>query len=514
MHDFESFEEGGTRFYAGIFREGTDGRAAWFTADWNEFNQKWTEWEAAGLRLHDFEFFDEGGTWVHGGIYRQGTGGHYGWFGADWENFRSFWHEREKENFRLDDVEVYPSACSNTCMNQVILPAPDWYDYMITRTADHCPGLPGTCSVPANSTVVYRAPFYEEGGQRYVQLSSLLAIDPIFTLPFNDTDITHNGWLYSPGSWHHAIDYANGKNFNVRAAAPGEVIFVGWDVWSGGTVILSHEAGGEADRYRTIYMHLLNGAEADCNRAWTMTVPWMAGIPDLASEQANFTSYLTDTGCNQNGSGVPQSGWWGTNGDTVPVSVGDFVQRGEILGKAGSTGPGGCGCATGGSGPNHHLHIFFARRDPVNDNWYFFDPYGIYGPTECYPTRNDAEGASSATPCARYPVAWLGGRPQLSQPPAQAMSFKRGDSNQDGTVNISDPINLLGCKFLGTECGRCEDAADSNDDGKTDIADAVFVLNCLFQRACPQLALNSCLPDRTTSDGLGCREYQPCERRG
>ncbi len=506
MHDFETYVEGGVRWYAGIFREGNDGHAAWFTSDWQDFNDKWVELEKQGLRLIDFEFWDEGGTPIYGGIFREGSGGRYGWFGVDWENFRSFWHERSDEGYRLVDIEVYPAACSNVCMNQLILPAPDFYDYGITRTATHCPGLSGTCAVPGND-VVYSAPFYEEGGARYVRFSAVNIEDQIFTLPFTDTDMKHNGWLYEPGSWHHAIDYYNGTNFQVRAAAPGTVIHVGWDWWSGNTVVVSHDVGAEKDKYRTIYMHLLNGAEADCTRSWTQTVPKLSD-PELS----NYKSYLADSDCNQDGSGVPDPNRWGTNADVIPVVPGQIVERGEVLGKADSMGPGGCGCVKGGKGPNHHLHIFFAHRDPTDDRWYFFDPYGIYGPTECYPTRDDAEGASPATPCARYPVAWLGGRPQLPTPPSITKSFKRSDANGDGFIDISDPVFVLACLFLGGRCPSCDDAADVNDDGELDISDAVASLNCQFLARCPDLT-GACERDRSTGDRLSCRDYGPCEAR-
>ena len=45
--------------------------------------------------------------------------------------------------------------------------------------------------------------------------------------------------------------------------------------------------------------------------------------------------------------------------------------------------------------------------------------------------------------------------------------FRRGDANGDGTVDISDPLSILGCNFLGFlgNCPTCEDAADSDDTG-------------------------------------------------
>ena len=321
----------------------------------------------------------------------------------------------------------------------------------------------------------------------------------------------HNGWLYEPGKWHHAVDYSNGTNFYVRSAAPGTVVHVGWDWWSGNTVVVSHDVGADKDRYRTIYMHMLNGSENDCANSWNTTVPMLASNPDLSSQLANYKNYLTSTTCNKSGSGTPNSSFWGADDDLIQVHPGDIVERGQILGKAGSTGPGGCGCAdNGGGSPNTHLHIFFAHRDPTNNLWYTFDPYGIYGPAEYYPTRNDADGASSSTSCTRYPVAWRDGYPQLPVPPTSTKSFKRGDSNGDGKIDISDPISLLGCKFLGAECPHCEDAADSNQDGRIDLSDAVFELNCLFQRQCADVGGTSCRRERTR---IGCREYDACSTR-
>jgi hypothetical protein len=122
------------------------------------------------------------------------------------------------------------------------------------------------------------------------------ATDQIFTLPFTDPadKMSHNGWLYEPGNWHHAIDYSRTdiKTFQITAAAPGKVIYIGWDWWSGNTMVISHDVGTKKDAYRTIYMHLQNGPLTDCNNAWTKTVPNLSG-----STLPNYKAYLNGTGC-------------------------------------------------------------------------------------------------------------------------------------------------------------------------------------------------------------------------
>ena len=85
--------------------------------------------------------------------------------------------------------------------------------------------------------------------------------------------------------------------------------------------------------------------------------------------------------------------------------------------------------------------------------------------------------------------------------------FLRGDSNADGKVDISDPINTLNFLFLGTGKLECKDAADANDDNKTDISDAVYTLNYLFSNGgiikppYPDIGIDP------TADDLGCVFY-------
>jgi len=63
--------------------------------------------------------------------------------------------------------------------------------------------------------------------------------------------------------------------------------------------------------------------------------------------------------------------------------------------------------------------------------------------------------------------------------------FKRGDINQDGKIDLADPITLLGYLFASKPRPDCPDSADANDDGKLDLADAVRILGYLYAGAGP-----------------------------
>jgi len=82
----------------------------------------------------------------------------------------------------------------------------------------------------------------------------------------------------------------------------------------------------------------------------------------------------------------------------------------------------------------------------------------------------------------------------------ESTTFRRGDTNQDGIVDISDPIQTLGFLYLGSPATLpCKDAADTNDDGKVDLSDAIFTLSYKFlgTRDIPPPGPNSCGPDPT-----------------
>ncbi len=63
--------------------------------------------------------------------------------------------------------------------------------------------------------------------------------------------------------------------------------------------------------------------------------------------------------------------------------------------------------------------------------------------------------------------------------------FRRGDSNNDGALDVGDPIFFLGFLFSNGPTPVCGDATDVNDDGNGDIGDAVFALSYLFSNGPP-----------------------------
>lgn len=58
--------------------------------------------------------------------------------------------------------------------------------------------------------------------------------------------------------------------------------------------------------------------------------------------------------------------------------------------------------------------------------------------------------------------------------------FVRGDANDDGKLDIADPVRVLLYLFGSVAKPPCLDAYDVNDDGRIDIADAVYGLQFLF----------------------------------
>ncbi|HEX5150945.1 MAG TPA: T9SS type A sorting domain-containing protein [Parafilimonas sp.] len=422
--DVASYLQNGTRLYTGVWRAGTDNYALLNGLEWNSFTTQWQQLASQNLRLINISSYMKNNKRLYLGVWRAGTGNYALWNGTDWESTVSKWAELGNANLRLINLETYETTCDATCLNHALMPDDlstgwrDGYDYHITAGKYHCNGTPGSCDtgILHATDVIYRWPNLQLNGNYYLRNSVVFgAKDRIFTLPFKDAanSMGHNGWRYNNGAWHHAIDYyRNDKStFQVVAAAAGKVIYIGWDYWSGNTMVISHNVGNKKDAYRTIYMHLQNGPTNDCGKAWSISVPKIYNAKDN-SNQVNYKHYLNSTGCPETGQRNPQAAYWGTNSKKIDMSLlNKNVTAGQVIGWSGSTGPGGCGSLGGTVNVNTHLHIFFAYRDPTDDRWYFFDPYGIYSQPYCYPAGvNEAINGQ----CSRYPVAWKNGKPDYA----------------------------------------------------------------------------------------------------
>ena len=116
--------------------------------------------------------------------------------------------------------------------------------------------------------------------------------------------------------------------------------------------------------------------------------------------------------------------------------------------------------------------------------------------------------ASSQQDLIQFLLALTDERVRNSLPPFDhptlAVYFRRGDSNRDGAVDISDAIHSLQYLFDGVPA-LCEDATDMNDDGQLNIADPVRLLDRLFGGGEPLPAPSDLTrgPD-LTADPLEC----------
>ncbi len=87
--------------------------------------------------------------------------------------------------------------------------------------------------------------------------------------------------------------------------------------------------------------------------------------------------------------------------------------------------------------------------------------------------------------------------------------FVRGDSNTDGSVDVSDAVHLLHYLFIGGPEPRCDKASDANDDGQLDVSDAAAVLGFLFGGPITGSVSGTCDTD-STRDDLDCESYTAC----
>jgi len=89
--------------------------------------------------------------------------------------------------------------------------------------------------------------------------------------------------------------------------------------------------------------------------------------------------------------------------------------------------------------------------------------------------------------------------------------FRRGDSDDNGEVNLTDAVNVLNWLFQQGPSPGCQDAADSDDNGAANLTDAVLVLQHLFQQGAPPAApgATDCGSDPQEDELVEC-SYESC----
>ena len=96
-------------------------------------------------------------------------------------------------------------------------------------------------------------------------------------------------------------------------------------------------------------------------------------------------------------------------------------------------------------------------------------------------------------------------------------TFVRGDTNSDGSINLTDGVVPLLYLFSGGAAPACLDSADTNDTGSIEITDAIIVFSWLFSGGMapadpsplsPGYSSEECTGD-PTDDDIGCDRPSP-----
>jgi hypothetical protein len=93
--------------------------------------------------------------------------------------------------------------------------------------------------------------------------------------------------------------------------------------------------------------------------------------------------------------------------------------------------------------------------------------------------------------------------------------FHRGDADNNGQLQLTDAVRILGFLFLGQAPPTCMDAGDADDNGQLQLTDAVRILGFLFLGQAPPASPGpppqACGLDKPQGGGdLGCLEYTRC----
>ena len=76
----------------------------------------------------------------------------------------------------------------------------------------------------------------------------------------------------------------------------------------------------------------------------------------------------------------------------------------------------------------------------------------------------------------------------------------RGDSNSDGSINLTDGVIPWIFLFSGGAPPACMDSADANDPGNIEITDAIIIFSWLFPGGAPPAPPTPSGPGYPTED--------------
>ncbi len=94
-------------------------------------------------------------------------------------------------------------------------------------------------------------------------------------------------------------------------------------------------------------------------------------------------------------------------------------------------------------------------------------------------------------------------------------AFRRGDCNDDDTVDISDAVCILNWLFLGGDTPGCIAATNVDGAGEVDITDPIYLLTHLFLGgAAPVEPFPECGTGSPADEEIGCETPPACGAEG
>jgi hypothetical protein len=139
---------------------------------------------------------------------------------------------------------------------------------------------------------------------------------------------------------------------------------------------------------------------------------------------------------------------------------------------------------------------------PVSTNEAFFNLRNKPGPwtyTVTVDDRADCDDLAADATC--------------TFPPTNGTVYHRGDSDNNGQLQLTDAVRILGYLFLGGVAPTCLDAADTDGNNQLQLTDAVRILGFLFLGQVPPVSPGpppgACGPDNDATH-LACDTYTSC----